>query len=41
MAELWGLRDGLILCNEMHLNAMDIQVDAKAVVHLLSNSASF
>ncbi|XP_075655213.1 uncharacterized protein LOC142625441 [Castanea sativa] len=40
MVELWGLRDGLILCNEMHLNVVDIQLDAKAVVQLLSNSSS-
>ena len=40
MAELWGLRDGLNLCYEMHLSAVDVQLDAKAVVQLLANSSS-
>ena len=40
MVELWGLRDGLNLCNEMQLSAVDVQLDAKAVVQLLSNSSS-
>ena len=40
MAELWGLRDGLTLCIDLHLTAMDVQLDAKAVVQLLSNSSS-
>ena len=40
MAELWGLRGGLNLCNEMQLSVVDVQLDAKAVVQLLSNSSS-
>ena len=40
MAELWGLRDGINLCNEMQLSAVDVQLDAKAVVQLLSNSSN-
>ena len=40
MVELWGLRDGLNLCNEMQLSVVDVQLDAKAVVQLLSNSSS-
>ena len=40
MAELWGLRDGINLCNEMQLSVVDVQLDAKAVVQLLSNSSS-
>ena len=32
MAELWGLRDGLNLCYDMHLSAVDVQLDAKAIV---------
>ena len=40
MAELWGLRDCLNLCNEMQLSAVDVQLDAKAIVQLLSNSLS-
>ena len=38
---LWGLRDGLILCFHLHLEAIEIEVDAEAVVCLLnSNSES-
>ena len=37
IAELYALRDGLILCSNMHLNAVDIQLDAKAIVHLFTN----
>ena len=36
--ELWGLRDGLILCNSMRLSAVDIQLDAMALVQLLTTS---
>ena len=38
---LWGLRDGLILCFHLHLEAIEIELDAEAVVCLLnSNSES-
>ena len=40
MAELWGLRDGLTLCIDLQLTAVDVQLDAKAVVQLLANSSS-
>ena len=40
IAELWALRDDLTLCNEMHLNAVDIQLDAKASVQFLSNPSN-
>ena len=40
MVELWGLRDGLNLCYEMQLSVVDVQLDAKAVVQLFSNSSS-
>ena len=40
MAELWGLRDGLNLYYDMHLSAVDVQLDAKAIVQLLANSSS-
>lgn len=39
IAELWALRNSLILCNNMHLNVNDVQLDAKAIVHLLTNSS--
>ena len=32
MAELWGLRDGLTLYIDLHLNVVDVQLNAKAVV---------
>ena len=31
MAELWALRDGLILCNNLNFSAVEIQIDAKTV----------
>ena len=38
---LWGLRDGLILCSLLHLEAIEIELDAVAVVCLLNcNSES-
>ena len=36
-AELWGLGDGLTLCKVLKLCAVDIQIDAKAVLELLAN----
>ena len=30
IAELWALCDGLNLCHNMHLQAVDIQIDAKS-----------
>ena len=35
MAELWGLRDGLILCSNLHLPSLIIEIDAKAIVDAL------
>ncbi|XP_065628185.1 uncharacterized protein LOC136066978 [Quercus suber] len=35
-AELWGFRDGLMLRNSLQLTAVDIQLDAIAIVQLLS-----
>ena len=29
---LWGLRDGLVLCSHLHLEAIEIELDAEAVV---------
>ena len=34
---LWGLRDGLILCSHLHLEAIKIELDAEAVVCLLNS----
>ena len=37
IAELWALRDRLTLCNNLHFNAVDIEIHAKAIVDLLTN----
>ena len=38
MAELWGLRDGLILCCNLHLPSLIVELDAKATVDAFLNS---
>ena len=40
IAELWALRDGLILCHDMHLTTVEIHLDASAVVQLFSNPSN-
>ena len=37
IAELWALRDRLTLYDNLHFNAVDIEIDAKAIVDLLTN----
>lgn len=37
LAEIWALRDGLILCNQLNLNAVMVELDAKALVDALNN----
>ena len=39
IVELWALRDNLNLCHNLHLHAVDIQIDVKDVVNVLSNSS--
>ncbi|XP_075650954.1 uncharacterized protein LOC142621553 [Castanea sativa] len=39
-AELWALRDGLNLCISLNLQAMEIELDAKLVVDLISKEGS-
>ncbi|KAL0007565.1 hypothetical protein SO802_009067 [Lithocarpus litseifolius] len=39
-AEVWALRDGLILCHQMKFPAVIIELDAKALVDALSNPRS-
>jgi ribonuclease HI len=34
-AELWGLRDGLILAHQIHIKKIIIELDAKAVLDLV------
>ena len=41
-AELWAIRDGLILCNQLLIQELLIELDAKAVISLLNcNTKSF
>lgn len=37
LAELWALRDGLILCHQMNVAAVVIELDAKALVDAFTN----
>ena len=37
--ELWALRDGLILCHNLHLHVVDIQIDEQAVVDVVNNAS--
>ena len=37
LAELWSLRDGLILCVEAQVQAQIVEMDAKALVDAFSN----
>lgn len=39
VAEIWALRDGLQLCHQMNVSAVMIELDAKALVDVLNNSA--
>ena len=37
MAELWGLRDGLILCCNLNITSIIVELDAKAIVDIFQN----
>ncbi|KAL0000246.1 hypothetical protein SO802_019848 [Lithocarpus litseifolius] len=37
VAELWGLRDGLMLCSNLNTSALVVEVDAKAIVDAFQN----
>ena len=37
MAEVWALRDGLMLCNQMNLSDVIVEIDAKALVDAFKN----
>ena len=37
MAELWALRNGLILAKDLNLNSLIVELDAKSVVQLMNN----
>lgn len=34
VAELWGLRDGLLLCNNLNIPALIVEMDAKSIVDI-------
>ena len=38
LAELWAIRDGLMLCIDRNLAMVEVEVDAKAVVDMLAKS---
>lgn len=37
LAELWAIRDGLMLCIDRNLAMDEVELDAKAVVDMLAN----
>lgn len=37
VAELWGLREGLILCSNLNIQSLIVELDAKAVVDVFLN----
>ena len=37
MAEMWALRDGLLICVNHNYVAVEVEVDAKAVIDVLAN----
>ena len=40
LAELWALRDGLQMCLQMHINALEVELDAKVISDLMNNTGS-
>ena len=38
-AELWGLRDGLLLCRILNISCLIVEIDAKVIVDVMKNSA--
>ena len=37
VAELWGLREGLMLCRSLNLSSLVIELDTKSIVNVLNN----
>ena len=37
LTELWALRDGLNLCLSYNFAAVEVEIDAKAIVNAISN----
>jgi ribonuclease HI len=40
-AELWALRDGLSLCVQLQLHAVEIELDAQVIIFYLSESSTY
>ena len=38
LAELWTLRDGQIMCLNLKINALEVELDAKVVVELMNST---
>ena len=36
-AELWGLREGLLLCSNLNITSLEIELDAKSIVDALGD----
>ena len=39
IAELWGLREGLLLCCNLDIDFLVVEVDAQAVVEIFKNDS--
>lgn len=39
VAELWGLRDELILCCNLNVSSLVVELDAKAIVNIFHNAS--
>lgn len=37
MAELWGLRDGLMMCSNLNIQSLIVELDAKAIIDVLED----
>ena len=40
LAERWALRDGPIMCQNLQINALEIELDAKIIAELMTNSSN-
>ena len=38
-AELYGLRDSLLLCSSLNISCLIVEIDAKVIVDVIKNSA--
>jgi hypothetical protein len=39
LAEFWALRDGLTLCHQLQLMAVEVELDAKLIVNAITNNS--